>query len=136
MSVEVLAAQLVTKRERGKDIGTERAMGGRAEDPIQSTAGRPPREEEEKGRLSSLGCRTKCMCVCVCNQVRVIYNTLYIYIIAVVVIVVVGAIVVVVAIEVVVIAVVVIVVVLAIAVVVVVVVVSCCSNSLLCWQRF
>ena len=54
-SVEVLAAQLVTKRERGRDIGTERAMGGRAEDPIQSTAGRPPREEEEKGRLYSLG---------------------------------------------------------------------------------
>ena len=28
-------------------------MGGRAEDPIQSTAGRPPREEEKKGRLYS-----------------------------------------------------------------------------------
>ena len=27
-SVEVLAAQLVTKRERGRDTGTERAMGG------------------------------------------------------------------------------------------------------------
>ena len=44
-----MAAQLVTKTERGRDTGTERAMGGRAEDPIQSTAGRPPREEEEKG---------------------------------------------------------------------------------------
>ena len=50
-----MAAQLVTKRERGRDIGTERAMGGRAEDPIQSTAGRPPREEEENS-----SCRGNC----------------------------------------------------------------------------